>query len=449
MSVFAVGILFWIFLIVVWSNDPNVVEYCPIDSLCNQFTSYSYPLRGYSEVFYYDLENSITSTCLQLSPIKVQNNLPFDPNSIFCNSSTVIDDQVLTFQYFYLPFIVPEGLYNIHFFEISRALAKHAIISRTYYFMNFNASNSLLFSPFLAEPKFGTLKSRKMKVLLTPDSRVSPYYDGIFLSICGIFSQLLPPQTDIIETQSITEPGSWFLTFLQVKEANLLQSLIIDLQLQDTSEPDVLPILFGSKQLPKSENDAYRQISQEDLARIEFGLPFESYMEFILSDQDILNQRLFYPKQSISNFEQLYTKLSFEKKRWKNKLTKLFQERGFLLNSAVDSPESSTTPKKTLDNSSTRRRKLSIESISGNPHLIINPSSSSVSRSRDQEQAPKTKYFQISDDKTDQRILLKNRPKFAIINHVHFVPNRRKKQINTFGKSVLLLLSKNNLTRQQ
>jgi hypothetical protein len=369
------------------NNNNNLVEYCSIDFLCNQEISYSYPHKGYSEVFRYLSDPIFEEICLTIQPLHSSSNrVSFDTHALYCNTTQRYgNNPVDNYQLIYLPFVVPEGLYSIQFFEVSRTKNVNSIFSQIYYFAEFVYGNTVTFPIQILHPSYGSLKSRTFSFLLTPPTLSSSNnnhrsFDGIFLSIEGIFHSLLPPETRTIDAQTVTEPATWFLSVHPILQSNLLRQLILDLELLTALEPDIIPVLYGEKQMMDYSEGKNRRLSTEEVSLIQFGLPNYRYIEYILSDEEILAQRLFNVKDSIQSEEQLQRILDEEKRLWKEQLRKVFEERGFNSgkknNKQNRSPPGQTGSSRSIKNNNVVKKENN--KLEQNPFFQINPKSSSA-----------------------------------------------------------------------
>jgi hypothetical protein len=382
-------LVFLLIKIIIGNNNNNLVDYCSVDFLCNQEISYSYPQKGYSEVFRYLSEPIFEDICLTIQPLHPSyNTVSFDTHALYCNTTQRYgNSEVDNYQLIYLPFIVPEGLYSIEFFEVSRAKSINAIFSQVYYFTEFLYGNALTFPIQIMHPSYGSLKSRTFSFLVSPPVSYHRTFDGIFLAIEGIFHSLLPTDTRTIDAQSVTEPATWFLSVHPILQSNLFRQLIVDLELLTMLEPDILPVLYGEKQMMdySAGENIPRRLSPEEVSLIQFGLPNYRYIEFILSDEEILAQRLFHVKENIQNEEQLQRILDEEKRLWKEQLRKVFEERGF--NSGQK--KNRTLPGSTGINKNTKKKndvKKQNNKLQQNPFFQINPKSvSAVPQTNPQE----------------------------------------------------------------
>jgi hypothetical protein len=319
------------------SFESIIVEYCSIDLLCQQKISYSYPKKGYSEVLHYFPDPIYESLCLTIKPLRAPSvPLLFDTNAVYCNATKATENVIDSFQLFYLPFLVPEGLYSIQFFDTSIQRGIKSLSSQIYYFTEFFHENIIPIPVQIFEPSVGTLASHKLKllfqapVLTTSTVPGGEVPDGIFFTVDGIINQVLSLESSFIETATTIEPASWFFSMQLIAHSDYLNRLLLDIHLLAPNDAAVLPILYGEKKFDDFQGKENHQVTAEQVSQIRLGLPNYHYMEFILSDQEILEQRLYSVKGSFQDFKQLSEKkLKKEKIIWKSKLNELFQERGF------------------------------------------------------------------------------------------------------------------------
>jgi hypothetical protein len=312
----------------------EIVETCSVDLLCNQYLSYSFPLKGYSQIFLYSEKEFVLDTiCMTFSVIsKSIYNPDFIENRVYCNQTL---DRSSSYQSIIIPLVLSEGLYSVSFFAASRNEHFNIFENQYHYILPFSdlSKEPFPFNYQLTSPPFGSLVAGKLKLLFKPYYSNSQQHHAVVLCIDGAINNILPENADIVETQNELEPGSWFISVLPVSNAEIAYSLVTEMFLSLQVDQTVLPYIFHPQKYEerrKSGNETRRMFSVADLSLIDYGLPYYHYLEIVLSDDELTKQRLFHSQQRQQLNEQtLQLQLIQEKLNWKNQLKKLFRERRF------------------------------------------------------------------------------------------------------------------------
>jgi hypothetical protein len=314
----------------------DVVEACSVDLLCDQYLSYSFPSKGYSQIFLYSEKDlNLDSICLSFSVVSKSILSPgLVENRVYCNETL---DRSASYPSLIIPLVLSEGLYSISFFAASRNEHYNIFENQHHYIFPLVdlSKEPFPFNYQLTSPSFGSLVAGKLKLLFKPfysDSQRN--YQAVVLCIDGAINNILPANADVVQTQNEIEPGSWFISLLPVSHADTAFTLVTEMFLSLQVDKTVLPYIFHPgkyEERLKEVKESRRMFSSSDLSLMNYGLPYYHYLEIVLSDDEIANQRLFHSQRRLQLNEQtLQLQLIQEKINWKSQLKKLFYERNFV-----------------------------------------------------------------------------------------------------------------------
>lgn len=327
------------------SYKGQYVEDCALDRHCRQALSYSVLRDNFTDVFYFIDQPPVDVICLLIIPfsrhLKFEGmpwlQLVFD--ELFCQDTK--KEQLLDINYHYirLPIALPEGLYSISFHLSARNSSQVIKVEdQLHYIYSIEASStsSNLQIPFhyqLLAPNYGSIISRKVKILFYPNFHALNSYEGVVMSIDGVLNNWLGNTADIVATETDLEPASWFITLLPVQSGEIIHNLQYQLAVSASPVKETLTAsLLSRSRYLQNFNISPHLESFIPYENIIHGYPTYHYLEVVLTDEEILQQRLFVShlfKSYQRSSRDLALQLIQEKLHWKRKLQLIFQDRRY------------------------------------------------------------------------------------------------------------------------